>query len=106
MVVLYKHIDECNSGKRQKVKIVFDDMNADMTSNDKLNPIVTELFIIRGRKLNISFFYYFLYPTNCFIMKIPKKRRFQRTTINYFSDIYFEEFTSYFKKCFEKGILC
>ena len=58
MVVLYKHIDECNSGKRQKVKIVFDYMNADMTSNDKLNPIVTELFIIRGRKLNISFFYY------------------------------------------------
>ena len=37
-----------------------------------------------------------LNPTNCFIMKVPKKRRFQRTTINYFSDIYFEEFTSYF----------
>ena len=29
-------------------------MIADMLSNRKLNPIVTELFI-RGRKLNISF---------------------------------------------------
>ena len=33
--------------------IVFDDMIADMLSNKKPNPIVTELFI-RGRKLNIS----------------------------------------------------
>ena len=33
--------------------IVLDDMIADMLSNKKLNPIVTELFI-RGRELNIS----------------------------------------------------
>ena len=33
--------------------IVSNDMIADMLSNKKLNPIVTELFI-RGRKLNIS----------------------------------------------------
>ena len=33
--------------------IVFDDMIADMLSNKKLNPIVTEL-LIRGRNLNIS----------------------------------------------------
>ena len=33
--------------------IVFVDMIADMINNNKLNPIVTELFI-RGRKLNIS----------------------------------------------------
>ena len=39
--------------KKRKVLIVFDDMNADMINNKKLNPIVTELFI-RGRKLNIS----------------------------------------------------
>ena len=36
-----------------QIKIVFDDMIADMLSNKKLKPIVTELFI-RGRKLNIS----------------------------------------------------
>ena len=31
----------------------FDDIIADMISNEKLHPVVTELFI-RGRKLNIS----------------------------------------------------
>ena len=42
-----------NLGKKRKVLIVFDDIIADMISNKKLNPIVTELFIIR-RKLNVS----------------------------------------------------
>ena len=36
-----------------EILMVFDDMIADMLSNKKLNPIVTEL-LIRGRKLNIS----------------------------------------------------
>ena len=36
---------------------VFNDMIADILSNKKLNTIVTEVFI-RGRKLNISCFYY------------------------------------------------
>ena len=36
--------------------IVFDDMIVYICSNKKLNPIVTELFI-RGRKLNIYFYY-------------------------------------------------
>ena len=43
-------------------------MIADMLSNKKLNPIVTELFI-RGRKLNISLVFitkfYFAVPRNC-----------------------------------------
>ena len=33
--------------------IVFDDMIADIVNNERLNPIVTELFI-RSRKPNIS----------------------------------------------------
>ena len=37
------------------ILIVFYDMVADMLSNKKLNPIVTELFIKR-RKTNISLF--------------------------------------------------
>ena len=49
---IYKNIEEYNLNKKQKILIVFDDMIADMFSNKKLNPIVTELFI-RGRKLNI-----------------------------------------------------
>ena len=36
-----------------RLLIVFDDMIADMESNKKLSPIITELFL-RGRKLNIS----------------------------------------------------
>ena len=63
--------------------IVFDDMIADMVSNIKPNPVVTELFI-RGRKVNISLVFisqpYFAVPkyfrlnsTHCFIMKMSKK---------------------------------
>ena len=51
-----------------QIKIVFDDMIADMLSNKKLKPIVTELFI-RGRKLNISLVFitksYFAVPKKC-----------------------------------------
>ena len=39
--------------KKHKVLIAFDDMIADMINNEKLNPIVTRLFI-RGIKLNVS----------------------------------------------------
>ena len=50
---VYKNIEYYNPIKKRKVLIVFDDMIADMINNDKLNPVVTELFI-RGTKLNIS----------------------------------------------------
>ena len=50
---VYKNIEEHNLGKKIKILVVFDDMIADMITNKKLNPVVTELFI-RGRKLNIS----------------------------------------------------
>ena len=50
---VHKNIDDYNPRKIRKVLIVFDNMIADMINNNKLNPIVTELFI-RGRKLNIS----------------------------------------------------
>ena len=53
IVNIYKNIEEYNQNKKHKISIVFDDIMADMLSNKKLNPIVTELFI-RGRKLNIS----------------------------------------------------
>ena len=50
---VYKHIEEYNSRKKRKALIVFDDTVADMISNNKLDPIVSELFI-RSRKSNIS----------------------------------------------------
>ena len=81
---IYRKIEECNQNKKRKILIVFDDMIADMLSNKKLNPIVTELFI-RGRKLNISLVFiaqcYFAVPKNIrlnstyyFIFTIPNKR--------------------------------
>ena len=50
---VYKNIEDYNPIKKCKILIVFDDMIADMINNNKLNPVVTELFI-RGGKLNIS----------------------------------------------------
>ena len=57
MCDVYKNIDEYNIDKECKILIVFDDLIADIIKNKKLNSIVTELFI-RGRKINISRFYY------------------------------------------------
>ena len=50
---IYKDIEEHNPNRERKILIFFDDMIADMLSNKKLNPIVSELFI-RSRELNIS----------------------------------------------------
>ena len=53
MVDIYKNIKDYNPNIKQKILTIFDDIIADMLSNKKLNPIVTELFI-RDRKINIS----------------------------------------------------
>ena len=50
---VYKNLEEYNPNKKRNWLIVFDDIIADMHSNKKLNPIVSEL-LIKGRKLNIS----------------------------------------------------
>ena len=54
---IYNYIEEHDPDKKRNVLIKFDDMIADMLSNKKAKPIVTELFI-RGRKLNISLVFY------------------------------------------------
>ena len=85
---VYKNIEDYNPIKKRKVLIIFDDMITDMINNNKLNPIVTELFI-RGRKVNISIVFitqsYFKVPkdvrlnsTHFFIMKIPNKENFSK----------------------------
>ena len=91
---VYKNIEDYNPIKKRKVLIISDDMIADMiNNNNKLNPIVTELFI-RGRKLNISIVFitqsYFKVPedvrlnsTHFFIMKIPNKRELQQIALNH-----------------------
>ena len=42
---IYKNIEEYNPNKKRKILIVFNYVIADMPSNKKPNPIVTELFI-------------------------------------------------------------
>ena len=57
---IYKNIEEYTLNKEQKALIVFDDMIANVPSNKKLNPIVTDLFI-RSRKIKkFSCFYYII----------------------------------------------
>ena len=64
---IYKNIKEYNTNKKRKILIVFEDLIADMLSNKKLNPVVSESFI-RSRKLNISLVFitqfYFYVPKN------------------------------------------
>ena len=78
-------------------------------SNNKLNPIVTDLFI-RGRKLNISIVFitqlYFKVPkdvrlnsTHFFIMKILNKRELQQIALKHSSDIDIKDFMNIYKKC-------
>ena len=106
---VYKNIEEYNPGKKPKILIVFDDVIADMINDNKLNPMVTELFI-RARKLNISIVFivqsYFEAPkdfrlsfTHFFIMKIPNKRELQQIALNHSSDIGFSGFIKIYKKC-------
>ena len=46
---IYGNIEEYKLNKKRKILLIFDDMIADMLSNKKHNPIVTELSI-RVRK--------------------------------------------------------
>ena len=109
---VYSNNEEYNPNKKRTILIVFHDMIADMLSNKKINPIVTELFI-RGRKLNISLAFipqsYFDFPKNIrlnskhyFVMKIPDKRELRQVAFNHSSDIDFQDFMNLYKKCTAK----
>ena len=109
---VYKNIAEYNPIKKRKLLTVFDDIIAYMINNNKLNPIVTELFI-RGRKLNISIVFitqsYFKVPkdvrlnsTHFCIMKIPNKSGLQQIALNHSSDIDVQDFIRIYKKYTKK----
>ena len=83
MDYIYKNIEEYNPNKKRKIFIVFDDIIADMLSNKKRNPTLTELFT-RGSKVKISIAFItqsdFAVPKNIrlnsthyFIKKVPNK---------------------------------
>ena len=101
-----------NLNKKRKILIAFDYMIADMLSNKRLSPIVTELFI-KGRKLNISLAFitpsYFAVPkdirlnaTHYFIVKGPNKQKLKQIASQNLSDIGFEDFMNLYKKRTEK----
>ena len=90
---LYKNIEEYNPEKKRQVLIIFDDMIADMHTNEKLNSIVIDLFL-RSSKLNISLGFitqsYFKVPKDVklntrqfFIMKIPNKQELGQIVYNH-----------------------
>ena len=101
---IYKNIEEDNPGKKRKVLIIFDDMIADMISNKKLRPIVTEFLlevfllpllhnlILRCQKTRLN-------STHFFVIKIPNKRELQQIALNHSSDIDFKDFIKICKKC-------
>ena len=70
---VYKNINHYNPDKQNKILNVFDEMIADMIQNEKLNSVVTELFI-RGRTLNISL----AFITQSYF-KVPKDVRLNTT---------------------------
>ena len=109
---IYKNIEEHNPNKKCKILIDFDDMIAHMLNKKKINPLVTELFI-RGRKLDIPLVFitksYFAVPKNIklnsthyFVMKIANKKSFNNSHSNHSSDIDFEDFMNFYKKCTKK----
>ena len=99
---IYENIKDCNSNKRRKILIVFDDIIADIVTNKKFQSLIKELFI-RCRKLNISLVFitqfYFSVPkdvrlnsTHYLIMKINNKRELQNIAINHSADIDYQDF--------------
>ena len=104
---IYENIEEYIINKKRKILIVFDYLIADMLSNKKLNPIVTELFV-RGRTAKwdcVITQSYFAVPKNIrlisnnyFIMKISNKIDFQQIAFNHSSDLDFQNFMNLYKK--------
>ena len=109
----YKNIKEYNPHKERKILIAFNDMIADMLSNEKLNPII--IIYYRKKIKHFSFFYFSLIllsqknirlnSTQYFVMKIPNKRELPQIVLNHSSDIGFQDFINLYKKCTANHIL-
>ena len=108
MASIYENNDDCNPSRKRKILIVFDDMIADIMSNEKFQAIIKELFI-RCRKVNISLVFitqsYFSVPkdvrlnsTHYLIMKINNKRELQNIAINHSADIDYKDFVKIYSK--------
>ena len=106
---VYENIHDYNLSRKRKILIVFDDMIADIMTNEKLQAIIKELYI-RCRKLNILLVFitqYYCSPpkdvslnlTHYLIMKINSKRELQNIAINHSADIDYQDFIKIYKEC-------
>ena len=104
----YDIINDYNSNRRRKILIVFDDMLADIMTNNRFQAIIKEL-LIRCRKLNISFIFitqsYFSVPkdvrlnsTHYLIMKINNRKELQNIAINHSADIDYKDFMNIYRE--------
>ena len=99
-MIFIKRYWRINPNKKRKILIVFDAMIADMLTNKKLNPIVSESFT-RERKLNTSFV--FITKSYCakkhYIEFHAKNWELQQIALNHSSDIDFKDSMNLYKKC-------
>ena len=106
---IYESIDDYNPTSERKILIVFDDMIADIMTNEKFQAIIKELFI-RCRKLNIPLEFilktYFSVPkgvrlnqNNYLIMTINNKRELQNIAISRSADIDYKDFMKIYREC-------
>ena len=97
---IYETLEDYNPTKKRRVLIVFDDI-VDLESNQKLSPIVFELFLMR-RKLSISLVFisrsYFkvrktirLNATHDFNVNILNKSKLQQVPPNHLCNIDLKE---------------
>ena len=105
---VYKNIDNYNPNRQIKILIVFDDMIADIMSNNKFQTIIKDLFI-RSRKLNILLVFitqsYFSVPkdvklnsTHYLITKINKEIELHNIAFNHSADIDYNDFMKIYRK--------
>ena len=109
---IYENIDNYNPSRKRKLLIVFDDMIADIMTNEKFQLIIKELFI-RCRQLKISLVFipqsYFSVPKDVtlnsvhyFLMKINNKRELQNIAINHSADIDYKDFIKIYTECIKE----
>ena len=105
---VYENIDRYNPSRKRKILIFFDDMIADIMTNNRFQSIIKELFI-RCRKLNISLAFitqsYFSVPkdvrlnsTHYLIMKSNSRKELQNIAINHSVDIDYKDFMKIYRE--------
>ena len=106
---VYENIHYYNSSRKRKILTIFDDIIADIMTNEKFEAIIKQLFI-RCRKSNISLAFitqtYFSVPkhvrlnsTHYLIRKINNKRELQNIAINHSADIDYQDFIKIYREC-------